>query len=261
MSVSRSTTAFNKFGWIKDVRKSTDKFYTTSLLVPHLSTRALLGCRHTIEGGCDKEVGCWQQRKFRAPHYLRELPKIQKRNFYTFSSIKTKFGWLKDRRSLADKIYIPILKKFRAIPESVDLDEHYKLPIVYNQGRLGSCVANSVAFAYKFCDHRCGSTFEPSRLFIYYNARMMEGTTDEDCGCQIRDGIESLNKYGVCREDLWRYNVSQFCIKPTDNCYVDASQNKIILYRRVRQQLDVLRCAILEFFRWCLVCIFMTTLT
>ena len=34
--------------------------------------------------------------------------------------------------------------------------------------------------------------FVPSRLFIYYNERAMEGTIDEDWGAQIRDGIKSV---------------------------------------------------------------------
>ena len=40
--------------------------------------------------------------------------------------------------------------------------------------------------------------FMPSRLFIYYNEREIEGTINEDSGAMIRDGIKSVNKQGVC---------------------------------------------------------------
>ena len=38
----------------------------------------------------------------------------------------------------------------------------------------------------------------PSRLFIYYNERVIEGTVGSDSGAQIRDGIKSVAKQGVC---------------------------------------------------------------
>ena len=36
--------------------------------------------------------------------------------------------------------------------------------------------------------------FAPSRLFIYYNERVMEGTVNSDSGAQIRDGIKSVGQ-------------------------------------------------------------------
>ena len=42
--------------------------------------------------------------------------------------------------------------------------------------------------------------FVPSRLFIYYNERVMEGTVETDSGAQIRDGIKSVAQQGDCPE-------------------------------------------------------------
>jgi C1A family cysteine protease len=39
--------------------------------------------------------------------------------------------------------------------------------------------------------------FSPSRLFIYYTERRMEGTIHEDDGAMIRNGIKSVNKEGA----------------------------------------------------------------
>jgi len=33
----------------------------------------------------------------------------------------------------------------------------------------------------------------PSRLFIYYNERVIEGTVNSDSGAQIRDGIKTIS--------------------------------------------------------------------
>jgi hypothetical protein len=41
-----------------------------------------------------------------------------------------------------------------------------------------------------------------SRLFLYYNERVMEGTVRYDSGAMIRDGIKSMAKSGVCDENL-----------------------------------------------------------
>ncbi len=39
--------------------------------------------------------------------------------------------------------------------------------------------------------------FPPSRLFIYYNERVIEHTVNEDSGAMIRDGIKSVSKDGA----------------------------------------------------------------
>ncbi len=75
--------------------------------------------------------------------------------------------------------------------------------------------------------------FTPSRLFIYYNERDMEGTVNSDSGAQLRDGMKSVGSLGVCPEDMWPYVIANFAEKPSDNCYQTALQHKAILYQRV----------------------------
>ena len=52
--------------------------------------------------------------------------------------------------------------------------------------------------------------FTPSKLFIYYNEREIEGTVNIDCGAQLRDGIKSVNAQGVCKETLYPYIIEKF---------------------------------------------------
>ena len=83
------------------------------------------------------------------------------------------------------------------LPPEADLRAH--MPPVYDQGQLGSCTANAIGGAMEYERTRQGeSDFMPSRLFIYYNERVVEGTTSSDSGAQIRDGIKVVNTEGVC---------------------------------------------------------------
>ncbi len=43
--------------------------------------------------------------------------------------------------------------------------------------------------------------FTPSRLFIYYNERVIEGTVSTDAGAQVRDGIKSVATLGRAARD------------------------------------------------------------
>jgi len=111
-------------------------------------------------------------------------------------------------------------------------------PPVYNQGKLGSCTANAIAGAYEFDEmkqHEVGEPFIPSRLFIYYNERSKENQIEHDAGAEIRDGIKSIVKQGVCPESDWPYIISKFTEKPPEKCYEIAQQHKAVKYRRVLQ--------------------------
>ena len=97
-----------------------------------------------------------------------------------------------------------------ALPRSVDLRPG--CPQVYDQGQLGSCTANAIAAALQFnqIKQAVADVFAPSRLFIYYNERVIEGTVDEDAGAMIRDGMKSVAKQGAPHERLWPYVIGKF---------------------------------------------------
>ena len=83
--------------------------------------------------------------------------------------------------------------------------------------------------------------FEPSRLFVYYNERELEGTVDSDAGAQIRDGIKSVGTQGVCSETEWPYDITKFTDKPPQNCYRDAVQYRAVSYQSVVQNLNQMK--------------------
>jgi C1A family cysteine protease len=72
------------------------------------------------------------------------------------------------------------------------------MPPVYDQGELGSCTANAIAAILEHQEMReSEGAITPSRLFIYYGERAIEGTIKEDSGAQIRDGIKVVAGEGA----------------------------------------------------------------
>jgi C1A family cysteine protease len=71
-----------------------------------------------------------------------------------------------------------------------------------------------------------------SRLFIYYEERVLEGSVNYDAGAFIRDGLKVVNKKGAPLESLWPYNINQFTIQPNTAAYTDAAKRKVTGYQR-----------------------------
>jgi len=114
-------------------------------------------------------------------------------------------------------------------------------PPVYDQGQLQSCTANAAGAAIQFVRRKVGlrPDFLPSRLFIYYNARAIQGHVRCDNGSQIRNGVKSVARLGVCSEDLWPYRFSRFETKPAPRCYRSATAHRAIVYQRIRRDPDL----------------------
>uniref|UniRef100_A0A6C0B995 Peptidase C1A papain C-terminal domain-containing protein n=1 Tax=viral metagenome TaxID=1070528 RepID=A0A6C0B995_9ZZZZ len=109
-----------------------------------------------------------------------------------------------------------------AITASVDL--RAKMPLIYDQGSLGSCTANALCGLLAYDN----SKIQGSILFVYYNERVIEGTIKEDAGATLEDGVKSLIKYGVCLETDWPYNISKFAVCPPPKCYTNALQHRVL---------------------------------
>jgi C1A family cysteine protease len=127
------------------------------------------------------------------------------------------------------------------LPRRVDLRK--KCPRIYDQGELGSCTANAIGAALQFdqMKQRKRRPSTPSRLFIYYNERAMEGTVDSDSGAQIRDGIKSVAQQGACKEATWPYEIDRFRDKPSKRCYEEGEKHQAIRYLRLSQALSQLK--------------------
>jgi C1A family cysteine protease len=118
------------------------------------------------------------------------------------------------------------------------VDLRSECPPLYDQGQLGSCTANAIAGAIEFDQRKQSSTeFVPSRLFIYYNERIIEGTVSQDSGAQIRDGMKSVATLGAPPEVDWPYDITKFAQLPPKAAFDDAKQDVVSSYARVAQNL------------------------
>jgi C1A family cysteine protease len=153
---------------------------------------------------------------------------------------KRSYGWVPDRPDQRDYLYKAIKPAVR-LPGKVDLREFCS--IVENQESLGSCTANALAGNLEYLDHKADDIYtDVSRLFIYYNERVMEGTVDYDSGASLRDGIKTLRKQGACWEKTWPYLIERFDVKPAKNCYIEAKKHRVESYHRINSLPEMLTC-------------------
>jgi C1A family cysteine protease len=145
------------------------------------------------------------------------------------------FGWLRDLPDHNDAHFrMPPLLSAAALPRAVDLRP--LCPPVYDQGQLGSCVANATAGAVQMVNIREGTPNypEPSRLFVYYETRKIEGTIASDAGSMPRDAMKVVSKVGVVSEALWPYDTARFATQPGPPAiYKQAERHRVTKYLKV----------------------------
>jgi C1A family cysteine protease len=131
----------------------------------------------------------------------------------------------RDYRYVAPNIQLPPVK-----------DIAHLLPDAWHQGSLGSCSAHAgsalITWLYQ--------GYKPSRLALYYYARVLEDHQSKDCGVSLRSVMKTLAKIGAWPEDAWPYDVAKFDQGPPPNYY--AADHKIARYARLLSELDMLSC-------------------
>jgi C1A family cysteine protease len=167
--------------------------------------------------------------------------------------ISSGLGWVRDLPDPRDFMFSAPVETLKTLPARVDLTPQFP---IYDQGRIGSCTANALAGAVQFdrLKSKQSPAFEPSRLFIYFNEREIEGHTANDSGAQIRDGIKTLQKFGVCPDADWPYDDtpapyeggpfpanSKPATKPDPTSYTDAAKYVITNYQRLTPTLSQLQ--------------------
>jgi len=140
------------------------------------------------------------------------------------------FGWIRDLPTLKtqeQKVFSFSLQAIEAAPPPA-VDLRPAMPPVYDQGQIGSCVANAVAALVQYVRRLQGQSpdFVPSRLYVYYFGRALEGTVATDPGMQIRDGIRVVESKGVCAEKDWPYDA-----QPADTHNVFPTSNNRAVVR------------------------------
>ena len=143
--------------------------------------------------------------------------------------MKRRYGWKPQHPDHRDFAYAP---KAGKLPASVSpLTQGFP---IFDQGNLGSCVANGTAALWQHRHMIEGIDLGPaSRLFIYYCGRAIEGTVKQDSGLEVRDGLKAIAKQGACIEADWPYVVGKFKQKPPTLAYSDAAKRIALQYQAV----------------------------
>jgi hypothetical protein len=147
--------------------------------------------------------------------FLKILITRTKQNIHVKKNNKRIFN-VKINRLEKNKLKYRIQKKIIKLPLRIDLRK--KCQPILDQGNLGSCTANALVSIVGYDKKNLFG----SRLFLYYNERMLINTIPDDSGAYLSDGIKILQTYGICQESSWPYDISKFTDKPPNSCYEEA---------------------------------------
>lgn len=155
-----------------------------------------------------------------------------------------KFGWVPDLPDKRDEKYMLTAWDLRAAgvgaPDTSDLRPD--MPRIWDQGALGSCCGFAGAAAHqhrqRVQEKQC---FEPSALYVYFNARNLAGNAKWDAGSTIRDTMKALGRWGACKEQNWPYIPEKFKTTPPKTTYREGAKNQSKIYRRIDRDIDAMR--------------------
>lgn len=124
-----------------------------------------------------------------------------------------------------------------------NVDLRADCPAIYDQGYLNSCVANAVAFCIHFIQikYQMAHQFIPSRLFIYYNIRVIEDSVPYDDGAYLHDAITAINDQGGCPETLWPYVTTDYAVQPNTAAYISGYSHLSAVSRQVEVELNQMK--------------------
>lgn len=150
------------------------------------------------------------------------------------------------------KLDHPSLKGI-VLPENYDLRTAFPecIPDILDQNSIGACGPNEISNAMRFClAKEKVQVFTPSRLYIYYFARLFEGSDiNQDTGVSISGACGAVSKYGACSENNWGYDITKFTTQPKRNAII-AAHTHILGYKflQVSQNLISIKTALVSGF-------------
>lgn len=158
-----------------------------------------------------------------------------------FLPIKRKYN-LTINRECINSLHFLKLNNINFSKTNSIIDLRNQFSNVYDQGSLGSCTANALCSLISFYNPKLLG----SRLFLYYNERFIENNIfDDDCST-LFSGVRTLLIYGICQESEWIYDISNFAIKPSVKCYVDAINHKEINAKNILNDITSMKTALMN---------------
>lgn len=139
-----------------------------------------------------------------------------------------------------------------ALPKSLDLRSSFTA--IKNQGEIGSCVAYAFTSIYEYILNS-NRIFDAdlSELYLYYNARVagqerkgMAASDLSDSGTSFYDAVNALQKDGLCREDLWKYQAERLNERPSDEAFADGHTRLVTEAKNVELKEEDIKSALNE---------------
>lgn len=149
------------------------------------------------------------------------------------NGVERRLNWKRQPADPRDYVLSHGPRMMAAVPSSATT-RHRAEPPVRDQQSLGSCTQQSgteaMGFVYMVTTNKPDPIF--SRLFGYYYCRVkMEGTpASEDSGCNVRDVFKTYQRFGLCLETTWPYDISKFSVEPNAAAQQEALAHKALSF-------------------------------
>jgi C1A family cysteine protease len=125
----------------------------------------------------------------------------------------------------------------------------FQRPVIdwmYNQSTTSSCTAQAAVSLERIVNKKVGMPLViPSRLFLYWIERKLEGHVELDDGAMIRSSMKVMANWGVCPEEMFPFTDANMFAQPSEECFRVAVQNMVKIYMRIdRQEQKLKQCLV-----------------
>ena len=145
-----------------------------------------------------------------------------------------KCGLKKDPDDSRDVCLMPLHYEKVDLPKQFSLRD--KIKNVFQQGNMNSCSANAVSKQISIAGKL---DYDISRLFIYYNSRLVENEYNKRCirdeGCNLRNVMKALMKFNFLDERYYPYDEKNVNSRPAEEYYkiADSNEKYICQYKKI----------------------------
>lgn len=140
--------------------------------------------------------------------------------------------------------HVSFVSPTATLPATTDLRSLF--PPVYDQGQLGSCTANAACSLVEILS----PTFLGSRMFLWYQTRVLENKAAQNAGVQLHDIITTLKTFGMPAEVDWPYVATQYAVLPPPTVYALALQHLALQCDNIPNDVQQLKGALTVGLPW-----------
>lgn len=156
-----------------------------------------------------------------------------------------KYGWKRPSKPSAHPLFLPpphLLSD--PLPAKVDLRQ-YDAPIA-DQRQMGECTGEALAGLAGNILARDAQYFAVSSLAIYYWERELEGTTQQDSGANLSDGMSVLQNRGCPPSGLWPDEPRLLYFMPSTVVVTQAAKHRLLDPESVPQDLTSIKTCLAQ---------------